>query len=195
MRGTSRTVVIGVAAVTLLMAGVAAFTISSRSASSNASAPRPTQPGATLGDRPAPTERFALPLRTLDGFGDGDDVSLEQLIGQPLVVNFWATWCAPCVREMPALQRVAAEYDGRVTFLGVNVMDAPSNAEKFAADLGIGYTLAADPQGTYWKATRSFGMPTTLLVARDGAVVYRHTGELDAAQLRELIDTHLQPAR
>ena len=195
MRGTSRTVVIGVAAVTLIMAGVAASTVWSGSGSSNSSSPRPAQPESTLGDRPAPTERFALPLRTLDGFADRDDVILEQLIGQPLLVNFWATWCAPCVREMPALQRVAREYDGRVTFLGVNVMDAPTNAEKFAADLGIDYTLAADPQGTYWKATRSFGMPTTLLVARDGAVVYRHTGELNAAQLRELIETHLQPVR
>ena len=76
-------------------------------------------------------------------------------------------------------------------FLGVNVMDSPANAEPFIERLGIDYILASDPNGAYWRATNSFGMPTTLLVGRDGTVVYRHTGELDAEQLLRLVRDHL----
>ena len=193
-RTSGHTVVAAAALVVIVLAGaVTAVTVLRRPSSGPpglANAPEGLNTS-SLQDRPAPGERFRLPSETLEAFGDGQPVATDALIGQPLVVNFWATWCAPCVREMPDLQRVADDLDGQVTFLGVNVMDAPSNAESFATRLGVSYTLATDRNGDYWRATRSFGMPTTLLADRDGTVVYRHTGELDAAQLRTLIQSHL----
>ncbi|MDP9406093.1 MAG: TlpA family protein disulfide reductase, partial [Actinomycetota bacterium] len=176
-----------------LVAGIAAVVLSSR--------PTPTPPtvaaspavaGETrLADRPAPDEAFPLPDRTLDAFGDGAPVDLTAFRGTPLVVNFWATWCAPCVKEMPDFQQVASDVGDDVAFLGVNVQDSPAVAEPFATELGVDYALAADPQGEFYKQVRSFGMPTTLFVDADGAVVFRHTGALDAEQLRDLLERRL----
>jgi cytochrome c biogenesis protein CcmG, thiol:disulfide interchange protein DsbE len=78
-----------------------------------------------------------------------------------------------------------------VPILGVNVQDAPANAEAFVDELGITYDLAADPKGELYAAVEAFGMPTTLLVDADGMIVYRHTGLLDARALREHAAEHL----
>jgi cytochrome c biogenesis protein CcmG, thiol:disulfide interchange protein DsbE len=106
-------------------------------------------------------------------------------------VNFWASWCAPCVKEMPDFQRFSEELGDRVPLLGVNVQDAPSNAQAFVDELGITYDLATDPRGELYTDVRGFGMPTTLFVDAEGTIVYRHTGPLDTAQLRALVGEHL----
>jgi len=127
----------------------------------------------------------------LQGFAGGPDVELAQFRGEPLVVNFWATWCAPCVKEMPEFQEAAEALRGRVTFLGVNVEDAPPNAEPFVERLGIDYPLAIDPQREFHLAIGNFGMPTTLLVDPDGVVRYRYTGPLTREDLDRLLAEHL----
>ncbi|CAN5600111.1 hypothetical protein BH23ACT7_BH23ACT7_17330 [soil metagenome] len=146
---------------------------------------------APLDARPAPTDRMPLPDAPLAGFAEGRDISLADYRGAPLVVNLWATWCAPCVEEMPALQEVARAGEGQVAFLGVDVNDDAAKAEAFVERLGIGYDLAADPREEFARAVEAFGMPTTLFVGPTGTIVYRHTGPLDAAQLRALLGTHL----
>ena len=145
------------------------------------------RPGAS-----APADKsFALPPATLAGFAGGPEVNLAELRGEPLIVNFWATWCAPCVEEMPEFKRAADEFGDAVTFLGVDVEDAPPNAEPFVRTLGIDYPLAIDPQREFYRSVGNFGMPTTLFVDPDGVVQYRHTGPLDAEQLRALAAKHL----
>ncbi len=115
-----------------------------------------------------------------------------ELLGAPLVVNFWATWCAPCIAEMPDLQQVSEEVAGQATFLGVNYRDPDREAARaFIAELGITYELAADPAGDFLTAVGGLGMPTTLLVDPDGTIVYRHTGLLDAEQLHGLLARYL----
>lgn len=138
-------------------------------------------------------ESTPLPDFELEGFGDGaPPVRPTELLGAPLVVNFWATWCAPCVAEMPDLQRTSEETAGRVTFLGVSYRDPDRDAARaFVDELGITYPLAADPSGAFLAEVGGFGMPTTLLVDPDGTIVYRHTGLLDAEQLRGLLDRYL----
>ena len=147
--------------------------------------------GNQLEGRLAPTEQAPLPDRELDGFDGGEPVDLAAYRGAPVVVNFWASWCEPCVQEMPDFQEVAEDLTGRVPFLGVNVQDAPANAKAFVDELGITYDLAADPSGEFYRDVDAFGMPTTLLVDADGMIVYRHTGILDADGLRELVAERL----
>lgn len=106
-------------------------------------------------------------------------------------MNFWASWCPPCVEEIPDLQQVADDLEGRVTVLGINAQDSARKAREFAAELGITFELARDPAGTYFAAVGGFGWPTTLLVDDEGFIRYRHTGPLDADQLRDLLLTHL----
>ena len=192
-RGAARrTLLLGVVAtlVTLLALAAAAMSAAGR-AGDDAAGPALPAAGVPLQQRRPAGERFALPGRTVDGFGGGPAVDLAELRGTPLVVNFWATWCAPCVKEMPDFQRVARQAGRRVTFLGVNVQDAPRNAEPFAAELGITYRLASDPRGELYREVGAFGMPTTLFVRPDGTVVYRHTGPLDVDELRQLLRDEL----
>ena len=137
-------------------------------------------------DREAP-----LPDRSLGGFGDGPAVDLAAYRGRPLVVNFWATWCAPCVEEMPDFDAVAGELGDRVAFLGVDVADAPRFAEPFAQELGIDYDLAIDPDRSLAAEVGVASMPTTLFVDAEGTIVHRAYGALDAPGLRAALADHL----
>lgn len=151
-------------------------------------------PGATPGlldERPRPEDRRPLPPVVLDGFAGGPEVDVLQYRGRPLVVNFWASWCAPCIEEMPDFQAVAMELDGRVAVLGVNVRDAPGQAQRFAEELGVTYDLAVDSERELEIGTGVFGLPTTLFVDADGTIVLHHTGPLSAEQLRGLIAERL----
>ena len=179
-----------IAAAVVLVAGILA-TVAFLSARST-----PQQVGSGNGlPRPsasAPADKtFALPPATLAGFAGGPEINLADLRGEPLIVNFWATWCAPCVEEMPEFKRAADEFGDVVTFLGVDVEDAPPNAEPFVRTLGIDYPLAIDPQRELYRSVGNFGMPTTLFVDADGIVQYRQTGQLDAEQLRALAAKYL----
>lgn len=148
-----------------------------------------------LDQRPPSDESFALPPATLKGFAGGPDVAMEDLRGKPAIINFWATWCAPCVKEMPEFVKAADEFGDSVAFLGVDVEDQPSNAEPFVERLGVDYPLAIDPASDFHRSVGNFGMPTTLFVDADGIVRYRHTGPLDLQELRSLTREHLGVAQ
>lgn len=135
-------------------------------------------------------ESQPLPDGSLEAMGDGESIDPASYRGQPLVVNFWATWCAPCVAEMPELQRVHEAVADDVAFLGVNLQDDTEAAQGFVDELGITYDLATD-DGDYFAAVQGYGMPTTLLVDAGGTVRYRHTGALDGPELRDLLADHL----
>lgn len=127
----------------------------------------------------------------LDGFVDGQEVALASYAGTPFVLNFWATWCPPCVEEMPDLQEVAELFEGRLAMLGVSYLDDLAQATELVADLAITYDLAVDEGGALFDEVGGMGMPTTLLVDADGAIVLRHTGPVDVDGLVDLIATHL----
>jgi cytochrome c biogenesis protein CcmG, thiol:disulfide interchange protein DsbE len=150
----------------------------------------PSQEGQRLG-AVSGAEDGPLPEVILDGFGDGGPVDVTSYRGTPLVVNFWATWCPPCVKEMPDFEEVWRAHEGRVAFLGVNSQDREDAAVRFATDLGITYDMASDPAGDYFAAVSGYGWPTTLLVDAEGRIRYRHTGPLDAERLTELLAEHL----
>jgi cytochrome c biogenesis protein CcmG, thiol:disulfide interchange protein DsbE len=183
-----RTVAVGAAlALALIGAGVGAQRLAAPSAPvAPAAQGSPGGLGAVSG-----AEQRPLPPARLDGFAGADPVDLAAYRGAPLVVNFWATWCPPCVDELPDLEQVAGELDGRVAFLGINALDRPDEAEALVAETGVTFDLAADPQGEYFERVSGVGWPTTLLVDEGGTIRYRRTGPLDAAELRALVGAHL----
>jgi thiol-disulfide isomerase/thioredoxin len=123
---------------------------------------------------------------------DGRGARMEDWRGQPVVVNFWASWCPPCVAEMrDAFEPLHAELGDRVVFLGVDVQDTPAAARQVVERTGVTYELAADPDGALFTAFGGFGMPTTVLVDADGRVVAQHTGALTRADLEAIVDRHL----
>ena len=128
-----------------------------------------------------------LELATLEG----GTVNLTSWQGSPLVVNFWASWCPPCLKEMPEFEQVASQREGEVTFVGLNVRENADTARALADQTGVTYDLALDTDGA---ASRAFGvvnMPTTVFVAADGTITSVHTGALDAASLNARIDSLL----
>lgn len=122
---------------------------------------------------------------------DGATSSIADFEGRPLVLNMWATNCVPCVKEMPALDEVAAELTGEVQIIGVNVFDTPDDAAAFAADLGVDYPQFTDPDGALSTALAVTGLPATAFFDADGKLVELHQGAYTADELRNAIATLL----
>lgn len=133
-----------------------------------------------------------VPDVTLMCLGDGKDIALRHAEpGRPLIVNIWATWCGPCVREVPALVSFAAKAGGRIGIVGVDTEDEPGKALTFATQFGMHYPSIVDPDG---KVLRAFGSgpPITLLLDASGVVRFRHQGELRSrAEIEQLVAQHL----
>lgn len=110
----------------------------------------------------------------------------------PVVVNFWASWCVPCRREMPALEAIHQEFAGRVAFIGVNHQDRRDDALDLIAQTGISYPSVHDPQGEMALDYDLFGMPTTVFITADGRIAGRHTGELTETDLRDALEDLLR---
>ena len=116
---------------------------------------------------------------------DGE-VSLGELRGTPLVINFWASWCDPCRAEAEVLERTWSEPSSRdVLLLGLDVQDAREDARAFIADFGLTFPHVRDPGNETQRAWGVTGLPETFFLSRDGRVVGHVIGTVDAAQLRE----------
>jgi thiol-disulfide isomerase/thioredoxin len=123
----------------------------------------------------------------IPGLGDAEAVDLATLRGTPVVVNFWASTCPPCVREMPALEAVHQAAGGDVAFVGVAVNDRVDAAVERAEATGVTYPLVADPRGELFAGAGGTLLPTTLVLDADGEVVRRLSGETTAAELVEVL--------
>jgi cytochrome c biogenesis protein CcmG, thiol:disulfide interchange protein DsbE len=133
-----------------------------------------------------------VPDREFETF-EGEVTSLPELAGEPIVVNFWASWCAPCIAEMPDFETVHRDLEGRARFLGLNTQDDRAAADDLVEQTGVTYDLALDPDGDLFRDFEVFAMPSTYFVDRDGIIVHRHGGLATEGQLRDLIDEHLEP--
>lgn len=127
----------------------------------------------------------------LPRLGGGDDVRISDYRGQPLVVNFWGSWCEPCIDEMPDLQRVHESLGDQVAFLGVNVNDAEEAAVRMVARTGVTYDLARDEDGDLGQALEVTTFPTTFLIDADGTVVDVSRREISAERLCEKVNQSL----
>jgi len=111
--------------------------------------------------------------------------------GKPLLVNFWATWCRPCVREMPMLQEFSEDRGGEVRVVGI-ALDGPARVGSFVENLGIEYPILIG--GTeVWKTQRRFGnpddfVPYTVLVDAAGRIRWRHLGTVDQRMLEQALE-------
>jgi len=128
---------------------------------------------ASSGDeRLAKAPPFKLPRLT-----GTDSLSLEDLSGQYVLMNFWASWCGPCRDEIPALERIHRRYAGTgLTVLGVTVNDLPEDSRAFASQFGVGYlnVVGTDQMAEDYKL--SPWIPVTLLIGPDGAVLKQWSG-------------------
>jgi thiol-disulfide isomerase/thioredoxin len=124
----------------------------------------------------------------------GKDVHLSKYKGQVVLVNFWATWCVPCRVEIPALTSLYRDYKDRgFVVLGVSVDSEVAAVKPFARVMKMNYpVLIGAGREDLSNAYGPFvGFPTSVLVARDGAVCVRHVGILSKSQLEEQVGTLL----
>jgi cytochrome c biogenesis protein CcmG, thiol:disulfide interchange protein DsbE len=138
----------------------------------------PHQVASPLVGRPAP----GFALRSLDG---GEPIALSALRGRPVVVNFWATWCVPCLQEHPLLVEAARVLGNRVQFLGVVYEDGEPEVRSFLARRGSAYPSLLDPEGKTAIAFGVFGVPETFFIDGEGRIAAKHMGPLDAEALGE----------
>jgi thiol-disulfide isomerase/thioredoxin len=122
---------------------------------------------------------------------DGTEWNLGRLRGKVVVVNFWASWCGPCVDELPVLKGLAGR-DG-VAVVGVNYKEPLDTIERFTTDHPLGYPVLRDRTGDAFRRWTPGVMPTTILVDRTGRARWRTVGEIppDDTKLRAAIDALL----
>ncbi|MCB1664300.1 MAG: TlpA family protein disulfide reductase [Pseudomonadales bacterium] len=121
------------------------------------------------------------PLFTLPDIQEGKpDISLESLRGKTVYVDFWASWCAPCLRSMPLINELYAKYKDRgFEVVAINVDDPIEDGQEFLLDTPLDYLIAADTDNDVLEAFGVTGMPTSFLVDRDGVVRMVHMGFRD----------------
>jgi thiol-disulfide isomerase/thioredoxin len=133
-----------------------------------------------------------LPKLTLACLGSSGDVSLDGAPpARPTLVNVWATWCRPCVLEVPVLVDFARIADGRVDVVGVLLQDTPANGLEFARQFGMHYPSVVDDDG---RVLRRYGSqpPITLMLDTTGRVAHVERGQIDTLEeLQKLVSTHL----
>ncbi|UPK75439.1 TlpA family protein disulfide reductase [Nocardioidaceae bacterium SCSIO 66511] len=116
-----------------------------------------------------------LPDLTLPCLGGGPDVNLSALRGEPTVVNVWASWCEPCRKELPVIQRL--HESGKVRVIGIDIEDPqPGTALELAADSGVTYPSVADPGGESEVPLELVGTPQTMFVRPDGSIAGTERG-------------------
>jgi peroxiredoxin len=114
---------------------------------------------------------------------DGRNLRLEELRGQVVLVNFWATWCGPCRAEMPHLDQLYQKYrQSGFVLLGVNIDDNPATALATAQKLGVSFPILLDTDKKVSKLYHLTDMPSTVVIDRDGKLRYLHRGYRDGVE-------------
>lgn len=136
--------------------------------------------------QPVADDLFALELNNLNG---GTTAMTDYKSG-PLVVNFWATWCPPCIEEMPDLESLNQDYP-TVRFVGLAI-DTQRNVKKFLEKIPVSYDILV-PGYSGVKDMRQLGnpkggLPYTLVIAADGSIAYQLLGRIDKSDLSTILD-------
>ncbi len=141
--------------------------------------------GVTMVNRPAPD----FTLTTLEG----TRISLEDLRGKPVVINFWASWCPPCRIEAPLIERTWRAYKNRdLIFLGINIQDRKEDALNYIREFDITYPNGPDPTGEISIDYGVSGLPVTFFISRKGEVVRRWVGAIETNVLISSIEEIMQ---
>lgn len=138
------------------------------------------QPAAVAG-HPAPDFELTSP--------DGEVYKLSDFKGQPVILNFWATWCGPCRAEFPEFQEAAVDNADSLVIIGINntTADQADQVPDFLEEFGITFPIVLDETGKTVKSYRIIGLPTTVFVDSNGIVNEVFTGPLNKAYIETKI--------
>lgn len=136
---------------------------------------------------PSTLEGSPAPAFTLQSF-DGETVSLAELEGKPVVLNFWASWCVPCLQEHRTLVEASQAFGKDVVFLGVLYSDTEENGRKFLTKHGQGFPSLLDPTGRTAVDYGVTGVPETFFLDAEGKIARKVTGPLSGPVLVAALD-------
>ena len=137
--------------------------------------------GITRVGKPAP--EISMPLL------GGGTFELSAHLGNPIVINFWASWCPPCRRESPLLERTWRAYAGKgVQFVGVDIQDDPEDAQAYLDEFGLTFPNGTDSGGKITVDYGVIGLPVTFFIGADGIVEGRFVGALREDRLVEWVE-------
>lgn len=126
------------------------------------------------------------------GSVDGGEARLSDYAGEPVVLNFWATWCAPCREEMPSLDRLQAEMGDRLEVVTVATgRNAPAGIRRFFEEEGIeNLPMLTDPKQELARQMAVLGLPVTVILDKEGREIARLTGgaEWDSPEARAILE-------
>lgn len=107
----------------------------------------------------------------------GNNIRLQDLRGEVVLLNFWASWCGPCREEMPLMEEIYQQYkDLGFTILAVNVDEDPADADRFLSSVPVSFPVVYDSQSKVSEMYKVDAMPTTILIDRDGQKRFLHRG-------------------
>jgi cytochrome c biogenesis protein CcmG, thiol:disulfide interchange protein DsbE len=148
------------------------------------SATTPSGTAATPGGAAGLPSGTAAPGFTLSALGKpGQQVSLSQYQGRPVIINFWASWCAPCQQETPLLASWYKQQHGHVVLLGLDENDIAADAITFANAKGVSYPIGFDPNVTVASAYNVDGLPQTFFLNAEHRIVDHVLGAVTKAEL------------
>jgi len=116
---------------------------------------------------------------------NGDKFVLYDLRGKPVILNFWATWCPPCVREMPDLQRFYDQNKDNIELVGVNLQEDKKTIEKFIKKINVTFPIVLDKDGEIERNYNLLLKPSTYFIDENGIIVDKKIGELSREDLEE----------
>lgn len=118
----------------------------------------------------------------------GERMSLQDLRGTPVLLNFWATWCGPCRIEMPALQDRHDRYQPNFMVVAINFDEPIEAVSDYAAELGLTFPVLLDPGGEVQRLYQIRGYPTSFLIDADGMIRVQHIGQVTESQLDQYLE-------
>ena len=116
---------------------------------------------------------------------DGTSITLSELQGKPVIINFWATWCGPCVKEMPAFERLKDDFGDKIGIIAVNCGDDAGTVKDFVEENGYTFPVVLDEEYSISMLYPTNSIPYTVVVDAEGRVTHISTGALDADTMYE----------
>lgn len=190
-RETERNIWLGL----LFFAALILAACSSIGAPDTPSSPQPAADAAVTDNEavnalpPAPKRGHPAPAFTLATL-DGEEVSLSDFRGKPVIVNFWASWCGPCRLEMPDLQETFAEQGDALTILGINLTERDGDLDEVAGfidEFALTFPIVLDTDGEVADLYRVRGQPASVFIDADGMVATVFYGVINEQFIKEQI--------
>lgn len=137
---------------------------------------------------PAPIPAPNFTLTTLND----TNITLAELRGKWVIVNFWASWCIPCATEMPVLQQISQEFADAVVVLGVNHREDRDTIATFVQDLGLTFPILINANSSTFAQYQVNNLPQTVIINPQGDIIWRHFGPLVLTTFRQQLTDWLQ---